>query len=228
MTDTRTLLGVTNFWNVISNVPLLLVGVWGLYFLVHSAPGSQAFQETRERWPYLILFLSVALTSFGSAYYHLEPDGGRLVWDRLPISLGFMSLVSAVVVERIGIKPGLRLLFPLLIVGAGSVIYWRWSKLQGTEDLIPYASVQYGAMVLIVVIVLLFRSRYTHGRDIFIVLAIYGAAKITEVLDARIYDFGYVISGHTLKHLIAASAIWWLIRMLRLRQPRPLVTIRAI
>jgi hypothetical protein len=37
------------------------------------------------------------------------------------------------------------------------------------------------------------------------------------VLDARIYGLGELVSGHTLKHLIAALAVWWLLRMLQLR-----------
>ena len=59
------------------------------------------------------------------------------------------------------------------------------------------------------------RSRYTHGAYIFGVLALYAAAKAAEALDAQIYALGGIVSGHTLKHLLA---VCWLPRMLQLRR----------
>lgn len=218
LVDDRMFLGIPNFLNVVSNAALLIVGVWGLYFLPWDARQPGAFAHPAERWPYLACFLSVALASVGSTYYHLAPDDSRLMWDRLPISMGFMGLLSAVVVERISLKAGLRALVPLMLIGASSVIYWRWSALRGTEDILPYAAVQYGAIAAIVVVALLFPTRYSRGRDLFGVVAIYAVAKAAEVLDAQIYALGEVFSGHTLKHLLAAAAVWWLLRMLKLRR----------
>jgi len=221
LADDRTLLGIANHLNVVSNLPFLLVGIWGLYFLSRKqqAPHSGSFTDPKEKWPYVACFLGIALTCFGSAYYHLAPDSGRLVWDRLPMTFAFMSVLSAAIVERLSVKAGLRLLIPFLLIGVGSVIYWRWSQLHATENLLPYAAVQYGSIAIILVIALLFRSRYTRGTDIFVVVAIYAVAKVAEVLDAQIYALGQVVSGHTLKHLIAALAAYWLLRMLRLRSP---------
>jgi hypothetical protein len=210
LVDDRAFFGVPNFLNVVSNAPLLLVGAWGAYF---AARARRAFLDPVEKWPYGVLFLAVALTSFGSAYYHLAPENDAgLMWDRLPMSVGFMGLASAVVVERISVKAGLRLLIPLTLIGVAAVLYWRW-----TQDIVPYALVQYGGIAAIVAIALLFRSRYTRGGDLFGAVAIYALAKAAEVLDAQIYALGGIVSGHTLKHLIAALAVWWLLRMLQLR-----------
>lgn len=225
LVDDRTFFGIANFLNVVSNAPLL-VGAWGLYLLVRDTRQPGAFSDPVERWPYVVCFLSVALASLGSTYYHLAPDDARLMWDRLPISVGFMGLLSAVVVERISLKAGLRLLVPLMLIGASSVIYWRWSVLRGAEDILPYAAVQYGSIAAMLVIALLFPSRYTRGADLFGAVAIYVVAKAAEVLDAEIYGLGELVSGHTLKHLLAALAVWWLVRMLKLRLPassRPVV-----
>jgi hypothetical protein len=210
LVDERTFFGIANFLNVVSNVPFLLVGAWGL----HVAGRSNAFAAAAEKWPYAVLFLAVALTSLGSVYYHLAPeDDAGLMWDRLPMSIGFMALASAVIVERISAKAGLRLLVPLAVAGAATVVYWRWSG-----DILPYAIVQYGGIAAIVAIALLFPSRYTRGGDLFVAVALYAAAKLAEVLDAQIYALGGIISGHTLKHLIAALAVGWLVRMLTLRR----------
>jgi hypothetical protein len=220
LADQRAFLGIPNFLDVVSNAPFLLAGAWGLYFLAREARQPRAFAEPAERWPYAACFLSVALTAPGSAYYHLAPDAARLMWDRLPISLGFMALVSAVLVERISVKAGLRLLLPLMLAGAASVLYWRWSLLRGAEDILPYAAVQYGAMAAVVLAVLLFPARYTRGADLLVALALYALAKVAEVLDRQIYALGEIVSGHTLKHLLAALAVGWLVRMLYLRRPK--------
>lgn len=219
LVDARAFLGIANFLNVVSNAPLLFVGAWGLYVLARGRP--DAFADPMEKRPYALLFLAVALTSFGSAYYHLAPDDDTgLMWDRLPMSVGFMALLSAVIVERISVKAGLGLLVPLAAIGAATVLYWRWSILHGAENILPYAIVQYGGIAAIVAIALLFRSRYTRGGDLFGAVAIYALAKLAEVLDAQVYALGEIVSGHTLKHLLAAASVWWLLRMLQLRKVR--------
>jgi hypothetical protein len=214
--DGRTLVGVAYAVNTISNVAFLVVGVLGLVFLwrERSAGGSQRFVAPAEMYAYWILFAAIALTAFGSAYYHSAPDDARMVWDRLPMSFAFTALLAATVAERIGPAPGLRLLLPLLLAGGTSVAYWRW-----TGNLLPYAVVQYGSIAAIIAIVIFFHSRYTHGSYIFGVLAIYAVAKAAEALDAEVFAMDGIVSGHTVKHLLAAAAACWLLRMLRLRRP---------
>ena len=218
--DRRAFLGIDNAADTLSGLAFLVAGALGLLFLwrVRAAGGSGRFAAAEEMRAYWILFGAIALTAFGSAYYHLAPDDARLVWDRLPMSLGFMALLSATFADRISIKAGSRLLVPLLLAGAGSVIYWRWSGLRGAENLLPYVVVQYGSIAAVLAIVILFRSRYTHGAYIFGVLALYAAAKAAEALDAQIYALGRIVSGHTLKHLVTALAVCWLLRMLQLRR----------
>jgi len=214
--DGRVFFGIENTSDTLSSIGFLIVGMLGLAFLWRERAGgrSQSFVVFEEMHAYWALFSAVALTGIGSAYYHLAPDDARLMWDRLPMSFGFTALLAATVAERIRLTLGLRLLVPLLLLGGGSVVYWRW-----TGNLLPYAAVQYGSIAVILAIVILFRSRYTRGRDIFSVLVIYAVAKAAEALDAQIYAFGQVVSGHTLKHLLAAAAVWWLLRMLQLRRP---------
>lgn len=214
--DVRAFLGIANAADTLSNVPFLIVGALGLLFLwrEHSQSPSQRFVVAGEMSAYWILFGAIALTAFGSAYYHLAPDDARLVWDRLPMSSAFTALLAATVAERIRLTWGLHLLVPLVILGAGSVAYWRW-----TGNLLPYAIAQFGSIAAILAIVILFRSRYTQGSLIFAVLAIYALAKGAELLDARIYALGHIVSGHTLKHLLAAAASCLLLRMLQSRRP---------
>jgi hypothetical protein len=217
--DTRTFLGVSNFLNVISNLPFLIVGLLGLSFLAKSEDGESAFVERSDRWPYMITFLGLGLTSLGSAYYHLHPDNLHLVWDRLPMTLVFMSLFAAVIGERISRRAGRVLLLPLLAVGIGSVVYWRVTEMAGRGDLRIYAMVQFLSIATILLLVILFPSRYTRGAEVFWVVGIYAMAKIAELADPAVYHLGTIVSGHTLKHVFAAASGYWILRMLWLREP---------
>lgn len=222
--DTRIFLGIPNLLNVISNLPFLLVGILGLRFLFggDAAAGSR-FIDSRERWPYVVFFLGVALVSFGSSYYHAAPGNACLVWDRLPMTLAFMALVSAVIAERISVVAGLRLLLPLLLAGAASVLYWRVTELHGSGDLRFYGMVQFGSLLTILLLLGLFAPRYTRGTDFVAALGFYVLAKILETLDRQFLSLGQVLSGHTLKHLAAALSAYWILRMLRVRIPATIV-----
>jgi len=127
--DGHTLLGIPNFWNVISNLPFAFVGILGLRRL-------RGFTAQ-------VLFSGVLLTCFGSIYYHLSPNDSRLVWDRLPMTLVFMSFLFWVITEKQE-RPSLRVLLLLLFCGISSVVWWRM-----TGDLRPYVLVQFGPICLL-------------------------------------------------------------------------------
>lgn len=221
--DTRSIWGVTNGWNVLSNLPFLVVGLYGFYRVLAAPAATETapFVESRERWPYVLFFAGVALTGVGSAYYHWAPDTARLFWDRLPMTVGFMALLAAIVAERVGVTAGLAVLGPLLAVGVGSIIYWRAGEVRGAGDLRPYALVQFLPAVLILLMLWLCPARYTRGGFLIGVLAVYGAAKLFEALDGPIFSMGYLLSGHTLKHLTVALAAWWVLKALLARRATP-------
>ena len=215
--DRRAWLGIFNFGDVVSNAGFAIVGVWGLLVLLGKSSRTQ-FVDPRERWPYWIVFAGMVLTAIGSAYYHLAPDNGRLVWDRLPMTIVFMALVAAMIMERISVPIGLALFPILLLVGIASVVQWHLSELNGTGDLRFYAALQAYAVLLLLVILLL-PPRYTRSSDLVVVAGLYVLAKITETADRQIFAFGHVVSGHTIKHLTAAAAGLWILRMLQKRRP---------
>jgi hypothetical protein len=218
--DQRSFLGIPNFGDVVSNVPFAIFGLLGLIFLLRSSSEqlSEHFLDKRERWFYLIIFTGLVLTAFGSSYYHLEPSNARLVWDRLPMTVVFMSLVAALIAERIDLRIGLWLLPVLLLIGVSSVFQWYISELRGVGDLRFYATVQTYS-VLFLFMALLFPPRYTFGSDLAIVAGFYVLAKVLESLDKPIFRLGQIVSGHTLKHLAAALAGYWILRMIKRRRP---------
>lgn len=219
--DRRAFLGIPNFLDVVSNIPFLWVGALGLLLVLRGGRADGGvFVEGAERWPYAVFFGGLALTSFGSAYYHLSPDHARLVWDRLPMTLIFTSFVAALVAERVGVKAGLWSLAPLAGVGLGSVVYWYWTETQGAGDLRVYLLVQVYPALAVPLLVFLFPAKYTRGWDLLRAGALYGVAKVFEMLDGPIFSLGQVVSGHTLKHLAAAAAPYCILRMLKGRRPR--------
>ncbi len=207
--DARGFLGIPNFLNVVSNLPFLIIGMMGLAWLRSTAATAL---DPELRAPYALVFAALALTAAGSAYYHWAPDNHTLIWDRLPIAVSFMALFAAILAERVTLKAG-RLLVPLALLGAASVGYWHL-----TDDLRPYLLAQFLPVLMIPIILWLYPARYSHGRDFLISIGFYAAAKLAEFLDGQIYGVLGSVSGHTLKHLIAAGGTYWIYRMLVQRQ----------
>ena len=221
--DHRGLLGVPNFFDVASNLFFLFVGLAGIRFVYATPLGERSpFSDSVNRWSYFIFFVAVSSTAIGSGYYHLHPNNETLVWDRLPMAIGFLALLAAILCERVIFHDMLRhLLFLLPVAGAATVFYWEATERHGNGDLRPYAVAQFGTLVLILLVLILFRPRFTRGADFYVALALYGLAKALESADRPIFSAGGLVSGHSLKHVAAAVSTYWILRMLKLRAPLP-------
>jgi len=215
--DGRGFLGVPKFMDVVSNIGFVVVGVLGMWRLGKPG-GAGRFHDPREVWVWRVIFLGVALTGLGSGYYHLEANNQTLVWDRLPMTLVTTPIFAALVCERISVRGGLALLGPLVLAGVGSVIYWGWSEAGGRGDLRPYALAQYLPLLLVPLVLGLFAARYTRASGFLWAVGWYALAKLGEELDGGIFALGGMVSGHTLKHLLAAVALYGLLRMLETRR----------
>lgn len=210
--DLREVWGIPNFWNVVSNIPFFLVGVWG-FLAIKQQWLAGNFVSWQEVAPFFVIFLGLVFTSIGSSYYHLAPDNYRLVWDRLPMTLGFMAFVSIAVMERIHFKCGFWLLLLFILCGIGSVWYWFWTESLGHGDLRPYGFVQFYSLVVILIILYLFPKPYPSTKSFLMPILFYGIALVFGFMDKQIYQIGEIISGHTLKHLFAAFGAYWFVVM---------------
>lgn len=230
--DSRTLLGIPNALNVLSNVPFAIVGWMGIAFLRRGPtrdpdgpyrPGAHtAFESMRERPAYVLFFLGVLLTAFGSGYYHLKPSTTRLFWDRLPMAIGFTALFAAMIAERISIYWSRMLLLPFVFAGVASVVQWRLSEDQGHGDLRFYLFVQFFPLLTLPIMLLLFRPRYSRGGELLAVGLVYGGAKAFEHMDKQLWEIsGHSVGGHAIKHVVAAVATYLVLDMLKKRgRPR--------
>lgn len=214
--DQRTLFGIPHALDVFSNLGFALLGLWGLWqtrdqahhpHLAHGLAG------------YRLMWFALLLTAFGSAFYHLAPDNARLVWDRLPIALVCAGLLAAVRAETVlaarptrhaigGQEPSAtRAAWVLAGLGVASVAWWSFTDLHGQGDLRPYLLLQGLPLLLIPLWQTIYCSPAADRIAFAAAMLCYVLAKLCELYDQPILATLGVLSGHTLKHLLATLAM---------------------
>jgi hypothetical protein len=192
--DRRPILGVPYGLNVLSNVGFILAGLWSL------ARVARAPLPAWERVAGLVFATGLILTGLGSAWYHAAPDSATLVWDRLPLSALFPTVFAVVIADRVSVAAGRALLAPLALGAVASVGWWR-----ATDDLRPYGLAQFLPMLVIPLMLALLPGRRPVA-PLIAGIGVYAVAKLVEVADRTIFAVGGIVSGHTLKHVLAAAA----------------------
>ena len=181
-----------------SNIPFLLVGTLGLWLINHESTINFTLS-----WQ--ILFISILLVAFGSAYYHLNPTSKTLMWDRLPMATAFMALFAIVIGNYINTYLEKVLLIPMCLFGIISVLYWNY-----TDDLRLYAWVQFVSIALMLIIVMTYKSNRLHTKYLVYAFIFYTLSKIFEFLDTLIFiKTSEILSGHTIKHLFASISTYY-------------------
>jgi hypothetical protein len=205
--DARAYLGIPGFLNVVSNAAFLVVGVAGLDLCLRRKTGGAALS-------WLTFFVGVTIVAFGSTYYHWGPDDATLFWDRLPMTIAFVALFIAVLIEHGTVSAERKLLAVALVVGVFSVAWWRL-----TGDLKLYGWVQFAPFAAITLVLAMYPGRYSGRWWLALGFLFYALAKATELTDAWLFEAtSRTISGHTLKHLLAALApmcVYWMLRTRR-------------
>lgn len=209
--DTRALWGIANAGDVLSNIGFAIVGAWGL--------AAISRRDRRTRVPGLmpslgIFVIALMLTAFGSGYYHLAPENARLVWDRLPIALACGSLLAAAYIRTHDTSLTLTLPLVLSAAGVATVFWWSLTEARGVGDLRPYILLQGAPLVLVPLWQWLARSPRRERIDFGIAVLLYALAKLAELNDRAIFEALGAVSGHTLKHLLAALAGVFIVRSL--------------
>lgn len=213
--DIRHVFSVANFWNVISNTVFFLIGVTALQKLV----SNKLVIVAQVKAAYYSFFMGVLLVAFGSAYYHYHPNNFTLVWDRLPMTIAFMSLLGIALAEMLSVTAGRLGLIPFLGTGLISIAYWQYGELQHHGDLRLYALVQFLPILLLLLLLLFGQRRFTTQWGYWALLAAYILAKLAEHFDAAIYTItGELMAGHLLKHLLSAQGLWLFLVYLQKRK----------
>lgn len=197
--DQRGWQGLPCAMDVLTNLPFALAGFFGLWrvWQVRFAVG----QAVRQRLA-AVFFAGLLVTAAGSTYYHWQPNNFGLAWDRLGMVVAFAGLLGMAVADRISLRAGLAMLLATLVAGPLSVMVWYQ-----TDNLLPWVVVQGGGMLLAVALARRPRVPGGWGLPLAAVLALYALAKLLELGDHAVFALtqGWV-SGHSLKHVVAAMA----------------------
>ena len=211
--DTRALRGIPNAMDVLSSGAFFAVGAVGFLITLKRRTGNPS------SFAYLLMFSGVFLTGASAIWYHLQPDNDRIVWYRLTGTVPVVALFSAVFSERVNARGGRLLLLPAVFFSVLAIAFWVLSESWGRGDLRPYGFVRVLAVVLTPTIVALYwENSWKGGYCILIWFVCYCLTLICENQDNSIYSFGYIVSGHTLKHLFSAGAYGIIAHMLLSRR----------
>jgi len=130
------------------------------------------------------------------------------------MTLSFAAVLAIVVKERVSERAGAILLWPAVAAGLFSLLLWRW-----TGDLRLYFWVQFFPGLALFLLFLLYPPKYTGTNYWIVAVGLYALAKVLEFSDNAVFSAGYLVSGHTLKHLAAAAACLAILRYFQTRRP---------
>lgn len=206
--DARAWQHLPNAMDVLSNLPFLAIGAWGLFGLHradHSplrAASKASGQQAHTRRCATLFFVGLVASAAGSVFYHLQPDVLRLAADRVGMTFAFAGLIGFAVCERVSQRAGWAAAWATLAGGLLAVAVWHQ-----TGNVAPWAVVQFGGMGLVLTLALATPMPGAVGLRLGWVIFFYALAKAFEFGDHAVYEATHhLVSGHSLKHLTAALA----------------------
>lgn len=198
--DQRAWLGIPCALDVLSNLPFALGGWLGLAALRRLPAGAVS---RPERHMATLFFTGLLLTAAASGHYHWQPDDAGLAVDRMGMALAFAGLLG-LAAGRVSARAAHGLGGALLVLAPMSVAVWV-----GSGNLLPWVVLQFGGMALVLWLLVVSPAQGALAVRWWCVLAIYALAKLLELADAPVFvATGGLLSGHTLKHLVASLAAW--------------------
>ena len=196
--DQRAWAGIPCALDVLSNLSFAIAGVWGLAWL------RRAVLDSTSRALAALFFAGLLCTAAGSAVYHWQPQDAGLVWDRLGMVLPFAGLLGLAASSRVSARAGWAAAGAVLAAGPLAVGAWAWGG-----NLLPWAVVQLGGMLVVFALAWVPRRAGTLALNLGAVIALYGAAKLFEAADHAVFEATQQwLSGHSIKHVLAAAAAW--------------------
>jgi 1-acyl-sn-glycerol-3-phosphate acyltransferase len=210
--DQREVLGLPRAMDVLSNLPFLVAGLYGLLVLTKTRQSAALVKPFAA-----VFFVGLILTSMGSAYFHLQPiEAGRLAVDRLGMLVAFTGLIGLASALKVSLRAGTALSVFVSIAGAVSIYTGNVSG-----NALPWALVQFGGVGLIIGFASIKTPNHRPNLSLWWIVVVYAAAKAFEIADQPVFDWTqHLVSGHSLKHIVASLAAWPVIAFFKGHQCR--------
>jgi hypothetical protein len=199
--------GIPNFHNVVSNLPFLGIGIFGLLQLLNIKIKRSPY----EKHVCMTTFLGMVLLFFGSSFYHLSPTNFGLLLDRIPMTIIFISFFSYILYKLEFIRTGKVLFYAGIPLGIFSAIYWYYSESLGCGDLRFYAFIQFFPILVLPIILVVKNKKNRQLKTLIAIFAFYVGAKLLEHYDYEINNLIH-FSGHALKHWASSIAMYFIYR----------------
>ena len=202
--DARSFFGIPNCLDVLSNLPFMFAGLWGLMILRDPVLPNATRRAAQ------VFFIGLILTCLGSSLYHWAPSDFGLMIDRLGMAVAFAGAISFAAGSRLGESVARQATTVLLVLAPLAAI-----AAYSLHNVLPWAVVQFGGMALIVWLATL-PKREGHALNLWALIAWYALAKLFEAQDSAVFELTQgMVSGHSLKHLAACMAAWPVISSLK-------------
>jgi hypothetical protein len=194
--DARMWFGIPNTLDVLSNLPFLIFGLWGLCKLGRRA------QMGANRLAATAFFLGLIFTAIGSSVYHWHPDSWGLAIDRTGMAVAFAGLLGLAWYERTALTSTQTLTGVCFILAVISA----WLP-HFVANIWPWVLLQFGGILIVLICALLPKQDRGMGIAFMPVLVLYALAKAFEAADANVFAWTQgMISGHSIKHILASFA----------------------
>lgn len=204
--DARVVWGAPYGVNVWSHLPLVPLGIWGLW-RVSRLPRSEPL-----RWVWGCFFCCQMLATVGGMVYHWAPSDLTFIWDQVPRSSACALFAAAFLAERIdrrfGHAPAIVMALSASVLGG---LWWLYSlHTWGIGDLRPLIWLELSPIAMVATGAWTLHGHLLSRQDWMRSLLSFVVAQTVDWADRPIYEWTHqVVSGHSLRHLALAACVAW-------------------
>lgn len=204
--DQRDWLGAPNGVNVWSHLPLIPVGLCGIWRVTQLPAGEPL------RWIWAGFFICQLAATVGGMVYHWVPTDATFMWDQVPKSAASTLFALAFLAERVdrrfGAMPAMA--SGLAASGLGG-LWWLYTLGLGqVGDLRPLMWLELLPVLLVATGAWTLHGHLLSRQDWMRSQISFALAQILDWGDRAVYlASGQLVSGHALRHIALAACCGW-------------------
>ena len=204
--DTRAWLGVPNAANVLVNVPIFWLAVWG-WCATRTSQWPRAL-----RLPWQWFHIGAIAAAISAAMYHAAPGDALFLTAHCCVAGAFLLLACGMLAERVDARFGsMTVCMGVVVTTALANVTMVYASRSGVVvDLRALILCESTPILLVLAGLLRLRGAHTRASGWMLSLALYAVANFVELGDSLILRASGVVSGHTLMHGALALVVGWI------------------